>query len=95
MILNMLSTGAMIRLGKTYGNLMVDLAATNLKPKDRGERMLMEVCAVSREDARVVLATAGGSVKTAIVMQSCGLPRQEAERRIEQAGGVIRRVLRP
>jgi N-acetylmuramic acid 6-phosphate etherase len=93
MILNMLTTGAMIRLGKTWGNLMVDLQATNLKLKDRSERILMESCAISRDDARALLEAAGGSVKVAIVMQKTGVSRDEAARRINEAGGLVRRVI--
>ena len=94
MILNMITTGAMIRIGKTYGNLMVDLKATNEKLKDRSERIVVEVCGVSREEARELLAQSGRSVKTAIVMQKLGVGRDEAERALVAAGGVIRRVVR-
>ncbi|HEX6942184.1 MAG TPA: N-acetylmuramic acid 6-phosphate etherase [Gemmatimonadaceae bacterium] len=93
MILNMLTTGAMIRLGKTWGNLMVDLRATNIKLKDRSERILMESCAISRDDARTLLEAAGGSVKVAIVMHRTGSSRNDAEQRIADAGGLIRRVV--
>jgi N-acetylmuramic acid 6-phosphate etherase len=93
MILNMITTGAMIRLGKTWGNLMVDLQATNLKLKDRSERILMESCHVSRDDARSLLEAAGGSVKVAIVMHRKKLSRAEAIARIADAGGLIRRVV--
>jgi N-acetylmuramic acid 6-phosphate etherase len=93
MILNMLTTGAMIRLGKTWGNLMVDLQATNLKLKDRSERILIDSCGISRDDARSLLESAGGSVKVAIVMQKTGVDRDLAERRIHEAGGLIRRVV--
>lgn len=93
MILNMLTTGAMIRLGKTYGNLMVDLQATNLKLKDRSERILMEVCGVPRHESRQLLSAAGGSVKTAIVMHALGIAREDAESKLAVAGGVIRRVV--
>jgi N-acetylmuramic acid 6-phosphate etherase len=93
MVLNMLTTGAMIRLGKTYGNLMVDLQATNLKLRDRSERILVELCGISREEARKLLAAAGGHVKTAIVMQKLGASREDAARRLDEAGGVIRRIL--
>lgn len=92
MILNMITTGAMIRIGKTYGNLMVDLRATNLKLKDRSERMLMEVCGVTRDQARELLAGSGGSVKVAIVMQKLGLGRDEALEALERGGGIIRRI---
>src|SRR6059036_567309 len=68
LVLNMLSTGAMIRLGKVYGNLMVDLVALSAKLHDRGERIVMEVCGVSREEARQAIERAKGSVKLAIVM---------------------------
>jgi N-acetylmuramic acid 6-phosphate etherase len=94
MILNMITTGAMIRLGKTYGNLMVDLKATNAKLRDRSERIVMEVCGVPREEARRLLEAAGKRVKTAIVMQKLGLSRELAEAALERAGGVIRRVVR-
>ena len=93
MILNMLTTGAMIRLGKTWGNLMVDLQATNLKLKDRSERILMETCKISRDDARTLLEAAGGSVKVGIVMHRTGVSREDAVKRIHDAGGLIRRVV--
>ncbi len=93
LILNMITTGAMIRLGKTFGNLMVDLRATNEKLTDRSERIVAEVCALSREEARVLLTRAGGRVKLAIVMQALGVDKDEAERRLDEAGGVIRRVV--
>ena len=93
LILNMITTGAMIRLGKTFGNLMVDLRATNAKLTDRSERIVAEVCHLERGEARTLLARAGGRVKLAIVMQALGVSREEAERRLEEAGGVIRRVV--
>jgi len=93
LVLNMITTGAMIRLGKTYGNLMVDLKATNNKLTDRSERIVVEVCGVSREEARKLLEASGRSVKTAIVMQKLGVSRSEAEKALEQAGGVIRRAI--
>jgi N-acetylmuramic acid 6-phosphate etherase len=93
LVLNMITTGAMIRLGKTFGNLMVDLRATNRKLEDRSERILMEVCEVSRDEARALLEQSGGIVKTAIVMSFTGASREEAEAMLEQHGGVIRRVL--
>ena len=93
LVLNMITTGAMIRLGKTYGNLMVDLKATNNKLTDRSERIVVEVCGVSREEARKLLDASGRSVKTAIVMQKLGVSRSEAEGALAQAGGVIRRAI--
>jgi N-acetylmuramic acid 6-phosphate etherase len=93
LVLNTITTGAMIRLGKTFGNLMVDLRATNAKLEDRSERILMEVCDVDRDGARNLLDASGGTVKTAIVMHFLALPRTEAERALDDAGGVIRKVL--
>jgi N-acetylmuramic acid 6-phosphate etherase len=93
LILNTITTGAMIRLGKTFGNLMVDLRATNAKLTDRSERIVAEVCSIDRDAARKVLARAGGSVKLAIVMHGLGTTREETEQRLAAAGGVIRRVL--
>ena len=93
LILNMITTGAMIRLGKTFGNLMVDLRATNDKLTDRSQRIVAEVSKVSRDEARALLARAGGRVKLAIVMHALGVSRDEAERRLADAGGVIRRVV--
>jgi len=90
--LNTITTGAMIRLGKTYGNLMVDLKATNKKLVDRSQRIVMEVCGVSRDEATKLLERADKSVKLAIVMQKRGVSREEAERLLATNGGVIRRV---
>jgi N-acetylmuramic acid 6-phosphate etherase len=94
LVLNTITTGAMIRLGKTYGNLMVDLQATNEKLKDRSERIVSEVCGVTRDEARALLKEAGGSVRLAIVVQRRRIPVAEARAALEAAGGVIRRVLR-
>jgi N-acetylmuramic acid 6-phosphate etherase len=93
MVLNTITTGAMIRLGKTYGNLMVDLRATNAKLKDRSERIVVEVCGGTRDEARQTLDQADGSVKLAIVMRTLGLSRAEAERKLAAVGGVIRKLL--
>ncbi len=92
LILNTLTTGAMIRLGKTYGNLMVDLRATNAKLVDRAERIVGEVCGVERDDARALLAGAGGRVKTAIVMHALDVDAAGADAALAAAGGVIRRA---
>jgi N-acetylmuramic acid 6-phosphate etherase len=93
LVLNTITTGAMIRLGKTYGNLMVDLRATNAKLTARGERIVSEVCGVSRQAAREALAAAGGGVKVAIVMQRRGVSRGEAEHLITEAGGLLRDII--
>ncbi len=87
LVLNMISTGAMIRTGKVYGNLMVDLRATNQKLLDRSERILMETLDLEREDARALLARSGGSVKTAMVMHWTGTDRDHAAEELARAGG--------
>ncbi len=93
LVLNMITTGAMIRLGKTYGNLMVDLRATNNKLKDRSIRIVVEVCGVSREEAQALLEAADKSVKTAIVMKKLGVDQNGALEALEKAGGIIRRAI--
>jgi N-acetylmuramic acid 6-phosphate etherase len=93
LVLNTITTGAMIRLGKTFGNLMVDLRATNDKLVDRSRRIVMEIAGLDREAAAKALDAAGGSVKIAIVMSLLGLSKAEAEKRLADNGGVIRRVL--
>jgi N-acetylmuramic acid 6-phosphate etherase len=93
LVLNTITTGAMIRLGKTYGNLMVDLQASNVKLVDRSERIVGEVCGVTRDEARDLLANAAGSVKLAIVMQKLALSRSEAEQKLAAVGGVIRKLV--
>src|SRR2546425_627130 len=92
LVLNTLSTGAMIRLGRAYGNLMVDLMALSDKLRDRGERIVMECCNVDRAAARGAIEAAGGSVKLAIVMARRGVRKAEAERLLAEAGGVVRKA---
>ncbi|HET9064671.1 MAG TPA: N-acetylmuramic acid 6-phosphate etherase [Gemmatimonadales bacterium] len=95
LVLNMLTTGAMIRLGKTYGNLMVDLQARNAKLHDRGERILMEVLRVDRAAARRAIDAADGSVRTAMAMQHLAVDRHEAEQRLAAADHRLRALLGP
>jgi N-acetylmuramic acid 6-phosphate etherase len=93
LVLNTISTGAMIRMGKVFGNLMVDLRATNLKLQDRSERILMEMCELDREAARKLLERAGSSVKTAIAMYWTSAEPEEAVRRLHEAGGRLDSLL--
>ena len=93
LVLNTLTTGAMVRLGKTYGNLMVDLRAWNAKLADRSERILMEAAGVSRPDATRALQAAEGRVKTAIVMLRRGVAREEAERLLDEHQGRLRLIV--
>ena len=93
MVLNMISTGAMIRLGKVYGNLMVDVMPTNEKLVRRAISIVSTAAGVEEELARQTLEQCGFSVKTAIVMLARGLSAQEAEKRLKEHGGVIAKVL--
>lgn len=92
--LNMISTGAMVRIGKTYGNRMVDVQATNAKLVARSRRLLREIGRVPNdEQADQLLAQAGGSVKRAIVMAQRGTSANEADVLLADAGGFLSVVL--
>ena len=93
LVLNTLTTAAMIRLGKTYGNLMVDLRAWNDKLIDRSERIVMESTGLPREEARGVIEAADGRVKTAIVMARRRVSRDEAERLLVEHEGHLRAIV--
>jgi N-acetylmuramic acid 6-phosphate etherase len=93
LVLNTLTTGAMILLGKTYGNLMVDLKAWNAKLVDRGERIVMEVARVERAAARAAIDAADGSVRTAIVIAARGVSRESAEALLAAHDNHLRPIL--
>lgn len=93
MILNMLSSGVMVRLGKTYGNLMIDLRPTNAKLRIRAVRLLRQASGVDEGTAYHLLEQAGWAVKTALVMARLGCSADEARRRLEAADGFVRVVL--
>jgi len=92
LVLNTLSTGTMIRLGKAYSNMMVDLMDLSVKLHDRGERIVMECCGVSREEARTAIDKAEGSVKLAIVMLRKSVDAKQARKLLDAAGGFVRPV---
>jgi N-acetylmuramic acid 6-phosphate etherase len=93
LVLNTISTGAMVRLGKVYGNLMVDLQVTCEKLRDRGERILETMLGLDRAQAGALLERSGGHVKTALVMGKLGVDVDEARRRLDAVGGVVSRVV--
>ena len=93
LVLNMISTGVMARLGYVYGNWMVNVQGTNGKLKDRAVRMVEGICGVGRGEAERVLAEAGGEVKVAVVMVRLGVGVEEARGRLGAARGVLREVL--
>jgi N-acetylmuramic acid 6-phosphate etherase len=92
LVLNMLSTGVMVRLGYVYGNLMINVQPTNDKLLDRARRIIVKIAAVSYDEAARLLNT-GGSVRTAIVMHKCKLSRDEAKAKLDSAGGRLRWAL--
>lgn len=93
LVLNMLTTAAMIRLGKVYENMMVDLQMTNLKLVERSKRTLMTITGVDYDEAARVLEAAGGHVKTALVMVLGGVDAEAARERLQAADGFVRRAL--
>ncbi|VBB09105.1 sugar isomerase (sis) [Lucifera butyrica] len=93
MVLNMLTTASMIRLGKTYSNLMVDVQATNFKLQERAKRIVSTATGVSREQCETALTVANGSAKLAVTMLLTSLPAVPAARLLEQAGGVVAAAL--
>jgi N-acetylmuramic acid 6-phosphate etherase len=90
LVLNMLTTASMVRLGKTYGNLMVDLRATSQKLVERSKRVIMTVTGCDYKTAERLLKQAKGHVKTAIVMQETGCSFPEAQHRLAKAQGLVR-----
>lgn len=94
MVLNMITTAAMIQLGKVYGNLMVDLQLTNEKLTERARRILMSAGNVTYDVASQYLSEAEGHVKTALVMILGKLSLAEAGKRLEAAGGFVRKALK-
>jgi N-acetylmuramic acid 6-phosphate etherase len=93
LVLNMLSTGAMVRTGATYGNLMVNVRATNAKLVDRAHRIIMAATDCDLVSATRLLDESGKSVKTAIVMQKLSLDRAASEARLVQTDGVLAQAL--
>jgi N-acetylmuramic acid 6-phosphate etherase len=93
LILNMLTTVSMVRLGKTYENLMVDLRATNAKLRDRAIRIISTVTGLAADEARGWLERAGGHVKLAILMQKRNVSADEGERLLAKSGGSLREAM--
>lgn len=93
MILNMLSTTAMIKLGKVYGNLMVDLHASNLKLIERARRIVMDVTGITYQEAEVILNQTNQKVKPAIVMALAGVSLEKANEVIDRANGFTRKAI--
>ena len=93
MVLNMLTTSSMIRLGKTYGNIMVDLQLTNAKLRERAKNIIMSIAGVTYERAEELVHASHGHVKEALVMAMTSLSYKEAESLLNQASGFVRRAI--
>ncbi len=93
LVLNMLTTAAMVKLGKTYGNLMVDVQSTNAKLRERAVGIVRDAAGVPDIAARTALAAADGEVKTAIVSARLRIPVPEARARLSVAHGIVRSAL--
>ena len=93
LVLNMLTTAAMIGLGKVYENMMVDLQMTNKKLVERSKKIVMTITGISYEDAEDYLNKANGHVKTALVMIKAGVDVEEARQRLEKAEGFVRKAI--
>lgn len=94
LVLNMISTATMVRLGHVYGNLMVNVEPKNVKLRDRAERIIAEAVPAAREVAAGLLDGSGGNVRTAIVMGRLSVERSDAERLLAAAGGRVSEVLK-
>ena len=93
LVLNMISTAAMIRLGMTYSNWMINVMMTNTKLRTRGVHMLCEILGVSTDEARRLTEQSGGKLKVAVVMGATGCSRKDAEERLEAGNGNLRKIL--
>jgi N-acetylmuramic acid 6-phosphate etherase len=93
LVLNMITTGAMVKLGKTYGNLMVDLQPKNAKLRDRSVRILSELTELDAQGAGSLLREADGQLKLALVMGLCGVEAVKARELLEKNDGIIKKVV--
>lgn len=93
LVLNMLTTTAMIRMGKVYENMMIDLQMTNKKLVERSKRIVMTITSLSYDEASNYLQQAGGHVKTTLVMIKAGVGAEEARERLVKADGFVRRAI--
>lgn len=94
MVLNMITTASMVQLGKTYGNLMVDVQPKSAKLRDRAKRIVMHITDVNEEEATGLLESSGWDVKVAIVMQKKGLNIDDSKKLLEKHTGFLREALK-
>ena len=93
LVLNMITTAAMVKLGKVYENMMIDLQLKSRKLEERAKRVVMTITGISYEEAERVLTEAGGHVKKAIVMVRAGVSAAEADERLKRSGGLVRSAI--
>ena len=93
MVLKMISTATMIRLGMTYSNWMINVSMTNEKLRERGKHMLQEILGVKPNDAEKLVEASGANLKVAVIMGATGCDRKEAEKRLTAANGNLRNVV--
>jgi N-acetylmuramic acid 6-phosphate etherase len=93
LVLNTISTGVMIRLGKVFSNLMIEMPASNIKLRGRAVLMVQLASGADRATAEAAFTASGSNVKTASAMAKLGIGREEAERRLAESGGRLRKVL--
>jgi N-acetylmuramic acid 6-phosphate etherase len=93
LVLNMLTTASMVRLGKVYENMMIDLQLTNKKLIERAKRIIMNITGLSYDEATKYLDKSGGHVKTALVMIKANVSLKEAKKRLKKADGFVRKAI--
>jgi N-acetylmuramic acid 6-phosphate etherase len=93
LVLNMISTATMIRLGMTYSNWMINVSMTNQKLRERGMHILQEILGVKPGDAQRLVEASGGALKVAVIMGATGCNRKEAEKRLAESSGNLRDIL--
>ena len=94
MVLNMLSTGAMIKIGKTYENFMIDLQAVNEKLKDRAIRIVAQIANVQHSEALSALLKCNWEIKTAIISLMMKIDTEDARAELKKHGGVLRKIIK-
>jgi len=94
MVLNMITTASMVQLGKTYGNLMVDVQPKSAKLRDRAKRIVVQIAEVSEEKAEELLEQSGWDVKASIVMEKKGLGLKDSKELLEKSNGFLREALK-
>jgi N-acetylmuramic acid 6-phosphate etherase len=93
LVLNMISTSVMVKLGKTFGNLMVDVQTKNIKLRDRARNIVAQACGISLERSAQILDDCDGEVKAAIVSELAGVPAEHARQLLKRSGGMVRKAL--